>query len=488
MEEDLNFTHYVLWEPLEGEEHIPQLLHNESGLLDNNNSNLATDSRVAGRLKGRHQVYEDLGADQYIIEVVKNGYKLVFDEIPPKSFTRNNKSALLKMDFVYDELQRLEKLGCISRVEQQPHIVMPLSVVYSKKWRLVVDASRTLNPYCSKRKMKLEDLSHVPFVVRKNDYMVCNDLDSGYWHVPIAEEDWKYLGVAFEHEDGTFTFWVWTVLCLGLRDAAFIFTKILAPLVAHLRRQGYRGLIYIDDKFTLGTTFNLCLYWENQVKYWLGKAGWIFKPGKRSGDPAQVCRFLGLDIDSRDLTFNIPGDKLESIKARARQILGRKFNKVRVLASFVGVLQSVRLATGPIVSVMTRSLYSAIDKAKRWDSFVRLDGLALEEVLWWGKNIRNVSKYPFSGSVSAIPASINIASDSSAVGLFSYEVTGQTCLARRPFTAEERSESSTYRELLAFKETWTKEENLIKFQGQKVAHHTDSKAMFFIIGKGSKNT
>ena len=109
MEEDLNFTHYVLWEPLEGEEHIPQLLHNESGLVDKNNSNLATDSRVPGRLKGLHQVYEDLGADKYIIEVVKNGYKLVFDEIPPKSFTRNNKSALLKMDFVYDELLRLEK-------------------------------------------------------------------------------------------------------------------------------------------------------------------------------------------------------------------------------------------------------------------------------------------------------------------------------------------------------------------------------------------
>ena len=110
MEEDLNFTHYVLWEPLEGEEHIPQLLHNESGLVDNNNSNPATDSRVAGRLKGRHQVYEDLGADQYIIEVVKNGYKLVFDEIPPKSFTRNNKSAL-SMDFVYDELMNCPFFG-----------------------------------------------------------------------------------------------------------------------------------------------------------------------------------------------------------------------------------------------------------------------------------------------------------------------------------------------------------------------------------------
>ena len=70
-------------------------------------------------------------------------------------------------------------------------------------------------------------------------------------------------------------------------------------------------------------------------------------------------------------------------RVRANEILNRKFNKVRVLASFVGLLQSVRLATGPIVSVMTRSIYHLISNAKRWESFVRLDDLARKEVEWW---------------------------------------------------------------------------------------------------------
>ena len=61
----------------------------------------------------------------------------------------------------------------------------------------------------------------------------------------------------------------------------------------------------------------------------------MFKPGKRSGDPSQLCRFLGLLLDSRDLTFNIPEDKLIQIEARAKEILRRKFNKVRILAGFV---------------------------------------------------------------------------------------------------------------------------------------------------------
>lgn len=485
--EDLNLTQFANWESKEGEEHIPTLLLNESPLIDKENANLATDARVPGRVRGHHEFYREIGADEYIVKVVENGYKLVFDSLPPNSFSRNNRSALDNKEFVYNELLRLEELGCIKRVKEQPRVVLPLSAVYSKKWRLVVDASRALNPFCSRRKIMLEDLSHIPFNVRKGDYMVVNDLDSGYWHLPIAEEHWSYLGVHFEHEDGSYSFWVWTVLCLGLRDAAFIFTKTLSPLVAELRRQGMRGQLYIDDKFTAASSFQECLEWEQRVKVLFSKAGWVFKPGKRSGEPSQLCRFLGLVIDSRDLTFNIPEDKLESIQSKAGEMLKRKMNKVRIIASFVGLLQSVRLATGPIVSVMTRSLYYAINNAKSWNSFVKLDDLAREELQWWLENVRKVSKYPIQGSLSSIPASIKVASDSSGVGLFSYEVRGQVCLARRPFSAFERDQSSTYRELAAFFDTWTNPSNLSYFKGKKIAHHTDNKAMVYIIAKGSRN-
>ena len=49
----------------------------------------------------------------------------------------------------------------------------------SKKLRLVVDASRGLNPYCKKRGIVLDDLSHIHKIVRQDDFLVVNDLDSG---------------------------------------------------------------------------------------------------------------------------------------------------------------------------------------------------------------------------------------------------------------------------------------------------------------------
>ena len=44
-----------------------------------------------------------------------------------------------------------------------------------------MDGSRGLNPYCTKRGVKLDDHSHVGRTIQQDDFMVCNDLDSGYW-------------------------------------------------------------------------------------------------------------------------------------------------------------------------------------------------------------------------------------------------------------------------------------------------------------------
>ena len=66
---------------------------------------------VAGGVLGKHKIYEELGADPYIIQCVREGYKLVLDSQPPNSFTKNNKSALREPEFVRSELKKLEQLN-----------------------------------------------------------------------------------------------------------------------------------------------------------------------------------------------------------------------------------------------------------------------------------------------------------------------------------------------------------------------------------------
>ena len=67
--------------------------------------------------------------------------------------------------------------------------------------------------------------------------------------------------------------------------------------MGELRRRGLRGLLYIDDKLTVGFDDPNCLYWFSQVRALFDEDGWVFKPGKSSGLPSQFVIFLGLSID-----------------------------------------------------------------------------------------------------------------------------------------------------------------------------------------------
>ena len=115
-----------------------------------------------------------------------------------------------------------------------------------------------------------------------------------------------------------------------------------------------------------------CLKAEHRIIELFQECGWVFKASKRSGELSQVCRFLGLEIDSRDLSFYIPEDKICKIKAVIVEVRARSKVKVKLVAKVVGMLQAVRLATGPIVAVLTRSLYHVVSCAHRWSSYVML--------------------------------------------------------------------------------------------------------------------
>ena len=73
---------------------------------------------------------------------IRDGYRLEFTSVPLASLLPNNRSAREALEFVKTELERLEAMGCIEKVVERPHIVNPLSVVFSNKWRLVLNGSR----------------------------------------------------------------------------------------------------------------------------------------------------------------------------------------------------------------------------------------------------------------------------------------------------------------------------------------------------------
>ena len=166
------------------------------------------------------------------------GYEIQFTQVPTKMlFAKNDKSCFDNLAFAREELQRQVKCGILSEVSFRPHIMNPILCVFTNKWRLVVDC-RLLNPYVAKRKIKLEDLSCVPAMVSKGDYMSSDILEKGYWQVKLNPNHKKFIGVSLDGK-----YYIANVLILGICDAVFAFTKLVCPTVRYLRSCGVNVLV-----------------------------------------------------------------------------------------------------------------------------------------------------------------------------------------------------------------------------------------------------
>ena len=133
----------------------------------------------------------------------------------------------------------------------------------------------TFKPFLVKRNIKLEDLRVVPDLVSRGDFMSTDDLEKGYWQVPLNPRFRKYIGIEL---DGRF--YVANVLILGVSDAVYAFTKINKPIIRYVRSQGVKAAVYIDDFFTCQQPLSLATKNRTFLISVLVRCGWILSASK----------------------------------------------------------------------------------------------------------------------------------------------------------------------------------------------------------------
>ena len=148
---------------------------------------------VKGGLKRCISFWRDnIKASDTILSIIEHGYVLPLMSEPSPHVQINHRSAVIHSAFVHESIAELLATGCVT---DRPHICSPLSVVESssgKRW-LVINL-RYLNRFLWKNRFKYEDLRVAMLLLERNDFMFSFDLKSGYHHVDIAQEHWKYLG------------------------------------------------------------------------------------------------------------------------------------------------------------------------------------------------------------------------------------------------------------------------------------------------------
>ena len=102
---------------------------------------------------------------------------------------------------------------------------------------------------------------------------------------------------------------------------------------------------------------------------------------------------------------------------------------------------------------MTRYLYSCLQPAytatKKWNSVTSLTESAREELFFWEFNIAKLNGFAISPVTPSITTCEIIAGDASGEGLYAAKFSDKNeTIFSRKLTANEKKESSTYRECL----------------------------------------
>ena len=151
---------------------------------------------VKGRLKSLLNFWvEALDASDFVLDMIRRGYRLPFAQYPSQCFLKNNRSALQNPEFVAKAITELLSNGCIVEHVVPPFCVNPLTVAEGKKLRLAVDL-RHVNNCLVKPRFKYEDLRSLSQVLNEGHWIFAWDLKSGYHHADICLDRQKYLGFA----------------------------------------------------------------------------------------------------------------------------------------------------------------------------------------------------------------------------------------------------------------------------------------------------
>ena len=248
-------------------------------------------------------------------------------------------------------------------------------------------------------------------MIQQNDWMVSMDLQDAYCCVLVHPNHRKYL--RFWWED---TLYQYRSLPFGLSSSPRVFTKLLRPVVAFLRRLGVRLLIYLDDILLLNQSQAELEKDKCSVLFLLHKLGFVVNQKKSMLIPSQKIEYLGFVIDSGRLTLSLPPEKVTKIQEECRQVLQQRSVRVRQLSHLIGMLTATILAVLP-APLHYRHLQMQKSKAllaghQNYNAQVVLDLECKSELKWWFRHLQD-----WNGKSLISPApDLVITTDSSMMG------------------------------------------------------------------------
>ena len=181
-----------------------------------------------GRLQKFWHIWQEMGANPWVVSILKEGYALPFKMRPPLT-----KSPLIwsgyanpaKNWFLIEALLTLINKLVVERVVVKSSLAfynwLFLVPKPNRKWRPIFDLSQ-LNLYLSTGTFKMKTPETIRLSSQKGEWVTLLDFSDAYFHIPISQRSRKYLRFFLNNQTYQFT-----ALMFGLAMAPLEFTKVV---------------------------------------------------------------------------------------------------------------------------------------------------------------------------------------------------------------------------------------------------------------------
>lgn len=177
----------------------------------------------------------------------------------------------------------------------------------------------------------MENLETVRYLVREGDWFVKLDLKDAYLTVPVDCSQQKYLRFAWRGR-------IYQFMCMafGLSPAPRSFTKLLRVVVAFLRKRGVRLVVYLDDFLIMNETREGALADLQAALDLLQALGFLINWEKSVKEPSKTMEYLGMVINSVQLSFALLASKVQDVKRMCERALSSEQVILRDVALILG--------------------------------------------------------------------------------------------------------------------------------------------------------
>ena len=403
---------------------------------------------VEGRLfRARAFWLSKLSCPLFVKNIVTYGYALPLKRFPASAFLNNNQSALAHSSFVEEAIAKLLTNRCIKECDVGPRVVNPLSVAEGKKLRLDLGAGpATCQPVRGGHALQVRNFKALAELFEAGFYFFTFDLESGFHHVSVVEHHQQLLGFSWLFPDGKRRFYNFRVLPFGLSSACYVFTKLMRPLVARWRSMGHVALVYIDDGISGVADRTSAKAASIIQRKDLLSSGLKVNEAKSDWEPRQLGQWLGIIINTIQMTFQVPSSKLERLKSAIRDVLGCQNVPVKDIARISGYLVAMTIALGPIARLFTRQMYFVIANRISWRGHVVVNEPLAQELKFWLHHVDAFYGYAIKRKFSATAI---VCSDASDTGFGGFTALVGSHVSTGLWGPLEAFQSSTFRELKA---------------------------------------